>query len=278
VYRPATIWPKKPDLVVKSAVMTSRVYAFRDEITKISFVDTTQNIGHRSSGTSYTGIRLKAPQAYGNRTLIPVIGRRVARLDPGKSNEGRFSTTYDFSSFPLGAYVAYVCADMRHDVDESTRDNNCHRAGRLYLIKKNWTGGFSGLAPFSNLGDAHEKWESYPATFEFGARTKEPTEPGADGAAMRRRRRAGEYPIALGVLHLDYLREQYTIVGEILNPFYTITWSCLGYGPQDGPACRRFLDMKRVAPLPFGMRILKRHTHSECGSNVYGADWWWSLS
>jgi hypothetical protein len=225
----------KPDLVMKSAELTSQNYVFSGEESTYSFMDTTKNRGSATAPSSKTALELR-DSLLSVDPGIPAARRNIPRLKPDHSDKGSGSDTWAPTKDAIGSYYAVVCADFGNAIKESREHNNCKDTGeRLSIIPRQWTGTVSGSAKV--VDGVTETWSAPQMTLKFDSYSAPYLDYTAYGNVSYSISGtddqgctwsgSGTATIANGgALHVHVYFADYDAGAVITEPLYTITRSC----------------------------------------------------
>jgi hypothetical protein len=277
----------KPDLVVTAATLNGNSYTFWREKEPISVEDITKNTGTRRAGPSLTRIYL----VHGGKQWL-LLQRPVPALAPGKEHRDVSSSdAFAPQDYPIGAYTLRICADGKHQVDESN-ESNCKRLlpRHFFVIPRGWVGTMSGIETSSSITN---RWQVPKAQLQFdqfepggvvsylftGTVTWSSSGTAADGCVVTGSgSRSYNDDDSIGALSVDYLHETYTAsLQDTSGPPYQVTFSgCQDPPPsQPGPYEPTFWlpSVASTVALPFGSESLP----GSPTQNPFGATYTWSV-
>ncbi len=276
----------KPDLVITAAELKGNSYAFWREKDLITIEDITKNAGNRRAGPTLTKVYL----AHGTKQWL-LAQRAVPALGPGKEHRDESSSDpFAVHNFPIGAYTLRICADAKHQVDESN-ETNCKRLSprNYFVIPRAWVGTMSGI----ESGGITDRWQSPNAQLIFdqfegggvvsylftGSVTWTDSGQTADGCAVSGSgTRSYTDDDSIGALSVDYLHETYSgSLQDTSGPPYQVTFSgCQDPPPSQPGAYEPTFWLPSVAgsnPLPFGSTSLPGSPNQ----GPLGGTWTWNL-
>ena len=277
----------KPDLVVTAATLNGNSYTFWREKEPISVEDVTKNTGTRRAGPTLTRVYL----VHGDKQWL-LLQRPVPALGPGKEHQDEGSSDpFAVQNYPIGAYTLKICADGKHQVDESN-ESNCRKMlpRHFFVIPRGWVGTMSGI---ETAGGITNRWQVPKAQLQFdqfepggvvsylftGTVTWSSSGTAADGCAVTGSgSRSYDNDDSIGALSVDYLHETYTAsLQDTSGPPYQVTFSGCDHPPpsQPGPYEPTFWlpSVASTVALPFGSKSLP----GSPAQNPFGATYTWSL-
>jgi hypothetical protein len=151
---------RKANLAVTAAELKGNPYGFWEEKGTITVEDITKNTGARRAGPSITRVYL----VHGGHHYR-LADRPVPALRPGKEHRDESSSDpFATHDYPIGAYRLMICADAKHQVNESS-EHNCKwmQPRHFFVIPRAWTGSLGGVETRSIT----DRWSSPDAQFTF---------------------------------------------------------------------------------------------------------------
>jgi hypothetical protein len=283
---PALAKKPKPNLTVTAAELKGNPYAFWREKGTITVEDITKNTGSARAGPTLTRVYL----VHGKHQWM-LAQRPVPALGPGKEHRDESSSDpFAAHDYPIGAYTLRICADAKHQVNESS-EHNCKRISHprhFFVIARGWKGSLGGVETRSLT----DRWQSPNAQFTFdqyegggivsylfsGAVTWTDSGTDAEGCTVSGTgTRTYNEDASIGALSVGYLNEAYSGgLQDTSGPPFQATFSNCQHPPPPQPGDYEpafwLPTVSGKIPLPFGSTSLPGSPFQ--GS---GATWSWNL-